>query len=89
VPQQPPEVIMRRQLNTHPIRTLAGLLAVAFVLFMISGIPAIKRAHGWTLADVVGFFAWFGFLLVFLTFVICAAYVAIRRVRGLSPRTTA
>jgi hypothetical protein len=80
---------MRRQLNHHPIRTLGGLLAVAFVLFMISGVPAIKNAHGWTLADVVSYFAWFGFLLVFLTFLVCAAYVVIRRLRGLSTRTTA
>jgi hypothetical protein len=80
---------MRRQVTTRPIRTLVGLLAVAFVLFMISGIPAVKDAHGWTLADAVGYVAWFGFLLVFLAFLVCAGYLGIRRLRGSHDRTTA
>jgi hypothetical protein len=73
---------MRRQLTTHPITTLGGLLAVAFVLFMVSGIPAVRNAHGWTVADVVGYVSWFGFLLVFLTFLVSVAYLAVRSARG-------
>jgi uncharacterized membrane protein len=73
---------MRHQVTTHPIRSLCGLLALAFVLFMISGIPAVKDAHGWTLADVVGYISWFGFLLTFLTFLVAAAYHVVRMVRA-------
>lgn len=72
---------MRHQLTTHPIRSLAALLAVAFVLFMVSGIPAVRDAHGWNLADVIGYIAWFGFLISALTFLGSATYVALRGVR--------
>lgn len=72
---------MRHQLTTHPMRTLAALLATAFVLFMISGIPAVREAHGWNLADIVGYISWFGFLLTGLAFLVSAGYVAVRSVR--------
>ena len=58
-----------RQLTDHPLRTLAGLLALAFVLFMLSGIPALREAqHGGYL--VLGDICWFGFLLTALAFVV-------------------
>jgi hypothetical protein len=72
---------MRHQLTTHPIRTLGGLLAVAFVLFMLSGIPALKNAHGWNLADALGYVTWLGFLLTFLVFLVSTGYVVVRRNR--------
>ena len=77
---------MRHQITSHPIRTLGGLLAAAFALFMVSGIPAVSDAHGWNLVDVVGYIAWFGFLLTFLAFLACSAYLV---VRGLRRRQTA
>ena len=72
---------MRHQLTTHPLRTLGALLAVSFVLFMISGIPSVKNATGWNLADVIGYISWFGFLITFLTFLVSAGYVAVRTAR--------
>jgi len=72
---------MRHQLTTHPMRTLGGLLAVAFALFMISGIPAVKDATGWNLADAIGYISWFGFLLTFLVFLVSAGYIVVRRAR--------
>jgi hypothetical protein len=73
---------MRRQIQSHPVRTLAGLLVVAFALFMISGIPSVKNAKGWSLADVVGYISWFGFLLTFLAFLVTAGYLAVRGARS-------
>ncbi len=73
---------MRHHLTSHPIRTLTALLALAFVLFMVSGIPTIRNATGWNLADAIGFIAWFGFLITALAFLVSAAYVAVRGVRG-------
>jgi hypothetical protein len=75
---------MRHQLTTHPIRSLATLLGVAFVLFMISGIPVFRDAEGWNLADVIGYIAWFGFVLTALAFLISAVYVAVRGLRARS-----
>jgi hypothetical protein len=72
---------MRSQLTTRPIRTLGILLGVAFVLFMISGIPAVRNAKGWNLADVVGYISWFGFLLTSLAFLVSAGYVAVHAAR--------
>lgn len=72
---------MRSQLTTHPIRTLGILLGVAFVLFMISGIPAVKNATGWNLADVIGYISWFGFLLTFLAFLVSTGYVVVHSAR--------
>lgn len=72
---------MRHQLTTRPMRSLGCLLAAAFVLFMISGIPAVKNAKGWNLADVVGYISWFGFLLTFLIFLVAAGYVAVHSAR--------
>jgi hypothetical protein len=66
-----------RQLTHHPLRTLAGLLALAFVLFMLSGIPALKDAkHGVYL--VLGDICWFGFLLTALVFVVSGLFVLAR-----------
>ena len=69
-----------KQLQEHPRRTLGGLLAVAFVLFMCSGIPALKDAtHGVKL--VLGNICWFGFLVTALAFVIASVYTLARRSR--------
>lgn len=66
------------QLREHPGKTLGGLLAVAFVLFMCSGIPALKNAdHGINL--VLGNICWFGFLLTALAFIVAGVYALVRR----------
>lgn len=66
------------QLRKHPGRTLGGLLAAAFVLFMCSGIPALKNAdHGLNL--VLGNICWFGFLLTALVFIVGGVYALARR----------
>lgn len=66
------------RLREHQTRTLGGLIAVAFVLFMCSGIPALKNAtHGvnfW-----LGNVCWFGFLLTALAFVVTAVYAVVQR----------
>lgn len=67
-----------RQLQDHPMRTLAALLVTAFVLFMLSGIPALRNAHGWTLTDALGYVCWFGFLLSGLVFVLAGVYTLVR-----------
>jgi hypothetical protein len=74
-----------RQLDRHPIRVLAGLLLLAFALFMLSGIPTLKdaRSGGWS---VVGNVTWFGFLICGLLFVLTGVVVLARRV---ARRTTA
>lgn len=65
-------------------RAVLALLAVDVVLFLLSGIPAIKNAdHGAALviSDVV----WFGFLLGLLALVVTgvrALVVRLRRVRA-------
>ena len=68
-----------RQLDLHPIRALAGLLVLAFVLFMLSGIPTLRDATsgGWL---VVGNITWFGFLISGLLFVVVGLVVVVRRV---------
>lgn len=70
-----------RQLDDHPLRTLAGLLGLAFGLFLVSGIPAVKDARGWTAADAVGYVSWFGFLLCALLFLVAGGYAALRAMR--------
>lgn len=66
-----------RQLTDHPIRTLAGLLVLAFVLFMLSGIPVLREAkHGGYL--ILGDICWFGFLLTALAFVVGGLFVLVR-----------
>jgi hypothetical protein len=67
-----------RQLDRHPLRTLGALLAVAFVLFNLSGIPTLKEARsgGWL---VIGDICWFGFLLTALAFVVGGVVVLVRR----------
>jgi len=66
-----------RQLTDRPLRTLAGLLALAFVLFMLSGIPALRDAkHGVYL--VLGDICWFGFLLTALAFIVGGLFVLVR-----------
>ncbi|HET7305792.1 MAG TPA: hypothetical protein VFJ12_14720 [Segeticoccus sp.] len=69
------------QLREHPLRTLAGLLALAFCLFMASGIPALKDATS-GIDLVLGDIAWFGFLIVALLFVIATAVVLVRAAAG-------
>ena len=68
-----------RQLDLHPIRALAGLLVLAFVLFTLSGIPTLRDATsgGWF---VVGNITWFGFLISALLFVVAGIVVVVRRV---------
>lgn len=74
-----------RQLIDHPLRTLGGLLVLAFVLFMLSGIPALRYAkHGVYL--VLGDICWFGFLLTALAFVV-GGLVVLVRLAGRSRRT--
>ena len=70
-----------RQLQNHPLRTLSILLVTAFVLVMISGIPAIKNAKGWNIQDVIGYISWFGFLLTGLLFVVAGVYTVVRTLR--------
>jgi hypothetical protein len=67
-----------RQLDRHPIRYLGGLLVLAFVLFMLSGIPTLKDATSgaWL---IVGDITWFGFLLTSLIFVVASLTVVVRR----------
>ena len=67
-----------RQLDHHPLRTLGGLLALAFVLFSLSGIPTVKDATsgGWL---VVGDICWFGFLLTALAFLVAGVVLLVRR----------
>lgn len=66
------------QLDHHPLRTLGGLLALAFVLFSLSGIPTVKDATsgGWL---VVGDICWFGFLLTALAFLVAGVVLLVRR----------
>lgn len=67
-----------KQFREHPGKTLGALLAVAFVLFMCSGIPALKNAdHGLNL--VLGDICWFGFLLTALVFIVGGIYTLVRR----------
>jgi hypothetical protein len=70
-----------QQLRNHPLRTLAVLLVTAFVLVMISGIPAIKNAKGWNIQDVIGYISWFGFLITGLLFVAGGVYTIVRSLR--------
>lgn len=84
-PAAPTEENLMRQLTEHPLRTLAALLALAFVLFMLSGIPALRYAkHGGYL--VLGDICWFGFMLAALAFVV-GGIVALVRLAGRSRRT--
>jgi hypothetical protein len=71
-----------QQLRNHPLRTLSILLVTAFVLVMISGIPAIKDAKGWNIQDVIGYISWFGFLITGLLFVLGGVYTVVRALRG-------
>lgn len=66
------------QLREHPKRTLGGLLAVAFVLFMCSGIPALKNADS-GVKLVLGDICWFGFLLTATVFVVGVVYTLVHR----------
>ncbi len=71
-----------RQLREHPSRTLAALLATAFVLFMLSGIPRYRDAKDWGWDLFIGDIFWFGFLITALLFLVGAGYVVARRARG-------
>lgn len=72
---------MRNQLTSHPIRTLGALLALAFVLFLLSGIPALRDAHDTSFIGLLSEVVWFGFLLTALAFVVGAGYAAVRAAR--------
>jgi hypothetical protein len=71
-----------QQLRNHPLRTLGVLLGIAFVLFMLSGIPAFKNAKGWNIQDVLGYVCWFGFVICALLFLVAGAYTVVRTLRG-------
>lgn len=70
-----------RYLNTHPIRVLAPLLAVAFTLFMLSGLGRFRYATGGVDA-VVGEILWLGFLLFTTVFVAAGLYAVVRALLG-------
>jgi hypothetical protein len=70
-----------RQLREHPLRTLALLLGVAVVLFMLSGIPRYREAKHWGVDLIVSDIFWFGFLICALSFLAGAGYVLARRLR--------
>jgi hypothetical protein len=65
------------QLRNHPLRTLGGLLVLAFALFQISasGQPGTywESGPGW-----LGNIAWFGFLVAALAFLVCGIYTVVR-----------
>ncbi|MFZ2015061.1 MAG: hypothetical protein WAV00_14660 [Nocardioides sp.] len=71
---------MVRQLTTHPIRSLASLLAVAFCFFMLSAAGQSdsfwQNGPGW-----LGAIGWFAFLLTALVFLVAVGYVVVRRLR--------
>ncbi|HET9500825.1 MAG TPA: hypothetical protein VFO98_11240 [Marmoricola sp.] len=70
-----------RQLREHPLRTLAGLLVLAFCLFLLSGIPRYRDAKsGIDLA--VGDVFWFGFVICALLFVVGGVLTVVRAVAG-------
>lgn len=72
---------MRHQLNTHPIRTLAALLVLAFGFFQLSasGQPGTYWENGPTWLGSTG---WILFLVTALSFVVSAVYLVVRRSRA-------
>jgi hypothetical protein len=68
------------QLASHPIRTLGGLLVLAFVFFMLSASGQSgtfwENGPGW-----LGSIGWFCFLLTGLIFVVSAVSFVVRRAR--------
>ena len=75
-----------RTVLDHPLRTLAGLLVLAFCLFVLSasGQPDTfwKSGPSW-----LGTIGWFGFLLTALVFVVLAVVAGIRAVSHGGRRT--
>ena len=72
---------MRRQITTHPIRSLATMLVVAFAFFMLSA--SGQSGTFWENGPAwLGSIGWFCFLLSALTFLVCAAYLTVRGVRA-------
>lgn len=67
-----------RQLDRHSLSYLSGLLVLAFLLFSLSGVSAIKNATSGAL-HVVGDITWFGFLLAALAFIVTGVVVVVRR----------
>src|SRR5436190_23178432 len=67
---------------------LAGLLALAALLFGISGIPRFKNGHG--LDGVIGGIGWFGGLLCALAFIVYGVRtIIVYRKERQHPETTA
>jgi hypothetical protein len=68
-----------RPLHNHPLRTLAAMLLLALALFLLSasGAPGTYWSDGpvW-----LGTVCWFGWMIVFLLFVVTAAYSMVRSV---------
>lgn len=72
---------MRHQISTHPIRSLATLLVVAFAFFMLSA--SGQSGTFWEDGPAwLGSIGWFCFLLSALAFVVSAAYFTVRGVRA-------
>lgn len=71
---------MRHQLTTHPIRSLAVLLVLAFGFFQLSASGQSgtywENGPGW-----LGSTGWILFLITALTFVVSAVYLVVRRTR--------
>lgn len=67
-------------LHNHPLRTLAALLVLALVLFLISasGQSGTFWSDGPSWLGTIG---WFGFLITALVFVLAAIYSVARAVR--------
>jgi hypothetical protein len=72
---------MRHQLTTHPIRTLAVLLVLAFGFFQLSasGQSGTYWENG---PQLLGSIGWILFLITALTFLVSAVYLAVRGIRG-------
>jgi hypothetical protein len=75
---------MRHQLTTHPIRSLAVLLVLAFGFFQLSASGQhgtyCENGPGW-----LGSIGWICFLITALTFLVSVGYLVVRRTRSQRP----
>ncbi|MGH3509129.1 MAG: hypothetical protein ACRDPI_02735 [Nocardioidaceae bacterium] len=70
-----------RQIIEHPIRSLAGLLVLAFCFFMLSA--AGQADSYWKSGPTwLGNIAWIGFLLSALLFIVVGATGLVRAARS-------
>lgn len=72
---------MRKHIDNHPVRILAGLLVAAFVFFNLSaaGQPGTDWSNG---PSWVGNPSWFIFLACALAFLVIGVYTLVRVRRG-------